>query len=241
MMEIAEWQWAITDLIIPPVCAGCGVLGARWCRQCQFETRLLTQNICLLCGRPWTLPGKCNTCQANPPIFHSARAHAVYAAPFRNLIVELKYRGSRNLGGLVAEIVATDPALSTWQIDLALPVPLSQQREGERGYNQVDLFARPLCRRFAINYSRAALTRSRHTQSQVGMNGHQRRRNLRNAFTASPSLVAGKRILVFDDVYTTGSTTIECARALLGAGALHVMVYSLARAMGSQHELAEIA
>jgi ComF family protein len=107
---------------------------------------------------------------------------------------------------------------------------LGSERLEQRGYNQVDLFGRPLADRLGLPYDRKALRRVKQTRSQVGLTPEQRVRNLRSAFRAEEARVAGKHVLLLDDVFTSGSTGSACARALYGAGAETVRVFTLARA-----------
>lgn len=118
-----------------------------------------------------------------------------------------------------------------WQVDVVLPVPLSHRRLRQRGYNQAGLLAFPLAAAFRLPYIPGALTRVRDTLSQVGLNEKQRIHNVREAFTAKPQRIRGKKILIIDDIATTGATIDSCASALLAAGARSVCAMTLARAV----------
>jgi competence protein ComFC len=117
-----------------------------------------------------------------------------------------------------------------WDLDMVVPVPLGAARQKERGYNQASLLARPLAMQLNLNYRSKALLRVRETQSQIELNREQRKLNVAGAFRADPKNVAGKNVLVIDDVTTTGSTLDSCADALLYAGAGKVYGLTLARA-----------
>ena len=101
-----------------------------------------------------------------------------------------------------------------WEADLVTPVPLSPDRQAERGYNQSALLARPIALKQGWRYLPVCLTRNRNTKSQVSLSIEERKQNVADAFSAVPELVAGKVILLVDDVTTTGSTLNECVRAL---------------------------
>ncbi len=115
--------------------------------------------------------------------------------------------------------------------DLIIPVPLHSSRLRERGFNQSMILARFASSTLNAKLSGQALTRARKTIPQTKLSGAERRTNLHTAFIASPSIVAGKQILLIDDVYTTGSTVDECARTLLEAGAVRIEVMTLSRAL----------
>ena len=118
-----------------------------------------------------------------------------------------------------------------WPIDLVVPVPLGRKRQQERGYNQVDLIARPFSLALGLDYRPAALKRNRDTASQVGLSAAERRANMKDAFSAKASVVRGKTVLVLDDVSTTGSTLSSSAEALFQYGAKDVFALTVARAL----------
>jgi competence protein ComFC len=118
-----------------------------------------------------------------------------------------------------------------WDIDLIAPVPLGLARLAERGYNQSSLLARPLSLALNVPYRPQVLTRARETRSQVGLTAAERRLNVSGAFTAHPNWPPGCRILLVDDVATSGSTLEACAEALFAAGARQVYGLTLARAI----------
>jgi ComF family protein len=135
---------------------------------------------------------------------------------------------------LAAEILPFVEKLD-WQIDLVIPVPLSRKRLRERGYNQVAMIAMPLAMGLNVRYAPRQLVRNKETRTQVGLSRAERRENTHNAFQARTG-VAGKTVLVVDDVATTGSTLSACAAALTAAGAKEVYALTVARAL-PQHGL----
>jgi ComF family protein len=124
------------------------------------------------------------------------------------------------------------PALEEtgWRADLVLPVPLSKPRRRERGYNQAGLIARPLALALGLPYVPKALARCRDTRSQVGLSREQRRQNVNGVFQAGSEQVRDRRVLLIDDVATTGSTLSAAAGALLASGASQVYAFTAARA-----------
>ena len=232
---LKPWIWTLADLISPPECAGCGRAGAHWCFACRRETPWLPQGGCRICGLPGPVEDLCAVCSLGRPGFHRARSCALYAPPFDRLILALKYRGDPGLGQAAGEAALPILARLPWTMDAAIPVPLGPERLKKRGYNQVSLFAGPLAQALGIPFFPHGLQRSRETVSQVGLSALDRHLNLKAAFQADPRLVAGKKILLVDDVFTTGTTIHECSLALRAAGAARVYGFTLARALaGSQ-------
>jgi ComF family protein len=123
-----------------------------------------------------------------------------------------------------------------WPINMVVPVPLGRKRMRERGYNQVGLVARPMAALTGWQYAPRALVRARETKSQVGLSAVERQENMRDAFRSDPRLVAGRTVLLLDDVVTTGATLKACADALLLSKARAVYAVTIARAL-SHHGL----
>jgi ComF family protein len=189
----------------------------------------------MVCGKPVPHPVlSCSSCQQQPLPLHQVRSATLFDGPVPQLLRGMKYHGFFALAQPLAELMAT--AWPRWEtpIDLALPIPLHPKRERERGFNQSALLVAHLCRQLGWTTSPAALRRERATRPQVGLDASQRRMNLQNAFGADTNQVAGKRVLLVDDVCTTGATLAAAALALLDAGAESVSGYCVARALGQQ-------
>jgi ComF family protein len=159
------------------------------------------------------------------------RSWAAFDSPVRQALHKLKYRRDMGLGDALAVPIARFVDSFAWPFSVVIPVPLGQKRMAERGYNQVALISHPLSLALGRDYRPAALKRARETRSQVGLNAHERRKNVEHAFIADPRHIRGKTILVVDDVATTGSTLSSCAAALLQAGATDVYALTVARAL----------
>lgn len=228
---------AVLDLLFPPLCIGCRaqVGQAGFCAACWSGIDFLDGPGCACCGLPFgvALEGEnlCAACLARPPAFDSARAILAYDEKSRSAILALKHADRLDLvPGFTRWLGRTGRAVLDGS-DLVIPVPLHPIRLWRRRYNQSAELARRLARDWKLSYAPFALTRSRSTISQGAMaSARARRRNVLGAFKVpDPAKVAGKRILLLDDVLTTGATAEACARALKRAGAARVHVLVLAR------------
>lgn len=168
-----------------------------------------------------------------PRPFAIARAVGLYQDTLLTAIHLFKYRGRIGIGHLLGNVMA-EAAGGIWDMkvfDLILPVPLHRKRLRERGFNQALVLARRIAKRFALPLDFRTLRREAFSAPQVGLGRAERTVNVRGAFSVRPpERTAGRRILLVDDVYTTGSTLAECATTLLAAGADSVAVLTLARA-----------
>jgi ComF family protein len=155
------------------------------------------------------------------------RAAAYYRDPLRRLIHRFKYEGLFALARPLGDVMVQ--AWPAWRqpVDLVLPIPLHRRRHAERGYNQSERLVDELRRHLGWTTASGALVRVRQTQPQTGLTAAERRANVHGAFVADPARVEGNRILLVDDVCTTGSTLTAAAMALRQAGATSVMAYCL--------------
>lgn len=216
----------LVDALLPPACASCGRPGQMFCLDCRGAIKWVREPVCQLCGRP--VDGRlCQACRASPPAAQSIRSATYYRDPVRRLIHRFKYEGLFALGEPLGQLMVE--AWPSWQrpVDLVLPIPLHSRRQAERGYNQSELLVKEMCRRLHWPSDKKALSRVRRTRPQLGLTADERRANVHGAFVADPPRVEGKRVLLIDDVCTTGSTVTAAAIALHEAGALSVMAYCL--------------
>ncbi len=223
--------WSGLDWLFPPRCGGCGKAGSRWCDECQAKVPILAGTLCGKCGLPIDHAGLCGHCRADLPSFRVLRAWAAFDFPVRQALHKLKYRRDMGLGDALAVPISRFAETLNWAVDMVVPIPLGRKRRQERGYNQVDLIARPFSLALGLDYRPGALERQRETVSQVGLSAAERRENIKNAFLADASVVRGKTVLVMDDVSTTGSTLSSSAEALLQAGAKDVFALTAARVL----------
>ena len=251
---------SLSTVIFPADCRVCGLPLVGFsllpvCNACWNDLPAQTGLLCVRCGEALdAVPGsdgdaRCRPCNAVAPDFEKAVAHGVYESKLRALLHLLKYDGiepvAKRLGAELADEVLAIPDLPGEL--LAVPVPLHGGKRRTRGFNQSELLARGLMsamrqRRpeMQINLAAALLVRQRATESQAGLNPHERRRNVRGAFfVPKPETIAGRDVLLVDDIYTTGATARACSTALLRAGARRVWVATVARAQKQRIERRE--
>jgi ComF family protein len=191
---------------------------------------------------------RCPVCRRAERPFERAVAYGSYDGGLRELIHLLKFNGVRPaaavLGRMLAESMAALEAEFGQAPVLVIPVPLFKGRRHQRGFNQAELIALAALKFRAgerMQLRNDILLRTRDTHSQIGLTSHQRRENMRGAFKiASAAEVTGREVLVVDDVYTTGTTAMECARVLRRAGAAKVWVATVARTMKLASKYAEV-
>ena len=237
LSSLTDTLWSLWDALFPPRCVQCGEIGYRLCPRCWSRMAVLPQAQCPRCAHPLTSPrGSCPHCRHARWLLDRVVALRPYEGPWRRAIQALKYRRDRGLALLFAREAFQVIRGLHWPISCIIPVPLDRHRERERGYNQVDLWARRLARALSWSYRPQALQRVRATASQVGLSREERWKNVREAFRASPQQVRGCRVLLVDDVLTTGATMNEAAHALLQAGAIAVYGFVLARTVFHQEE-----
>ena len=223
----------LLNFVFPPVCANCKKPGKLLCADCSTEITWLDGPICAHCGRVvFKKIERCSACLQTPlhPV-DPVRAAVIFAEPIPTIIHQLKYNGYFGLAKPLADLMVD--AWPKWQmpVDLVVGIPLHSHREKKRGYNQSDLLAHHFCNQVDLVEDKSALQRVRNTSPQVGLSANERTINVANAFVANRSKVAGKHILLIDDVCTTGSTLKAAAEALMAMGARCVSGYCLARAL----------
>ncbi len=208
-----------------------GVSAAGWSRIAFVDAPF-----CDACGAPFEYAqgeaALCPACLARRPVFARARAACLYDEHSRDLILQLKHADRTDLAGLFARWLARAAADVLADSDAVLPVPLHRWRLLRRRYNQAAEIARPLAGLADLAYFADALVRTRATASQAGRSGGGRRRNVAGAFAVPPRWrrrIEGRRLLLVDDVLTTGATVEACARTLKSAGAAEVNVAVIAR------------
>lgn len=247
---MSRWLEPLLDLLFPAICPVCRArtddrVHRPFCQPCWEALPLLPDPGCRICGRPFVgLPAglACEACRREPPPFSWARAVAAYRDGMREAIHALKYQGRTAVAAPLAELLA-DAGARLWSVapverdapqglpfEAIVPVPLHPARLAERGFNQAELLAVPCARRWRRPLLRRALVRTRPTRPQTELDATARRLNVAGAFAvARPGEIAGRRLLLVDDVLTTGATVWAATRTLRQGGARSVGVLVLAR------------
>ena len=242
----------LVDLALPNRCVGCRrVIGAdgALCPACFAHLDFITAPLCGRCGLP--LPPvqggagageelSCGACLAQPPRFAAARAALVYGGLARDVVLMLKHADRTDLARPLAEWLRRAGAPLIDGADLVAPVPLHPRRLARRRYNQAGLLAQALVQQSGLPLAPDLLRRIRATPSQGHLNARQRHQNVRGAFAVRPRSAArlkGARVLLVDDVMTTGATLDACAAALLKAGAAAVDALVVARVVRADPDL----
>jgi ComF family protein len=230
------------------------------CEECLDQVLPLAGDLCSVCGE--RMPQiystgveadiendlHCPTCRRLAPPYTKAVAYGSYDGNLRELVHLLKYGGVRPAANILGRMVGDAISKIAGEFDrntvLVIPVPLHKSKRRQRGFNQAELIARA-----AVKHQKAPgglvlavdlLRRQRDTKSQIGLTSHQRRANMRGAFTVvRPGEVKGREVLLVDDVVTTGTTVSECARVLLRAGAVRVWVATAARTLKTASQYSE--
>lgn len=233
---------ALLDFAFPPLCHVCGKYfpdadRLHICPSCMELLPAPSSPLCKVCGVPFVGAGDdhtCSSCLKQPPAFDAARAAIVYDGPGRDLIHSFKYDFRTHLRRPLAFLLVRNLSdfVADRRPDLIVPVPLHIKRLRSRGFNQAVLLGELLAREWHIPLQRRAIRRIRWTEPQISLTAEQRRTNVRGAFSVpDDGIVSGKRVLLLDDVITTGSTAEECSRVLKRAKASQVLVITVARAV----------
>lgn len=233
------------DLCFPRCCAGCGktwlfAAEGAWCRACLEELPWIRPPICTVCGCPFpdsapTAGHLCGDCILSAFSFDSARSATNHSGVVRDRIHQLKFGGQLCFGPPLAELLAKvlrEDGFASDSVDLLVPVPLHVRRLGRRGFNQAGILARMLGEKLGMTVRFDALVRKQWTDPQTRLSRMERLENVKGAFAVrNEAEVEGKRIILVDDVFTTGTTLSECAKTLKASGAVAVHAVTVTRAL----------
>jgi ComF family protein len=234
---------AVLDWVLPPRCAGCGIIvggGAGFCPDCWQSLVFIGDPGCAQCDRPFAQNqgegALCGACIADPPRWDRGRAALLYGPLPRRLVLRLKYGRRVTLARLAARLMAPklpvqEPGEPPW---LLVPVPLHRWRLWSRGFNQSAEIARHLAKASGHALLPDALVRMRSTPTLRGLGRKERGTAVRGAFAVHPghaTQLKGARVMLVDDVWTSGATADACARALRKGGAAEIQLIVLARVL----------
>lgn len=230
----------LVDLVLPPRCPGCGVLvedDLQFCGDCWNALRFISVPACTACGKPFA-QGRdddlvCAECLAHPPLHDGIKAAVLYDDLSRSIVLRLKHGCKIGLARLVAKHLERHLPADGSDVVL-VPVPLHRWRLWRRGFNQSILIARALAAKRSLKIETDVLRRTRATPPLKGMTRQQRAVAVRGVFdipAAQRDRIAGRHVLLIDDVYTTGATANACVRLLKKAGAARVTIFCWARVL----------
>jgi ComF family protein len=240
---IQNWLNVGLGFLYPESCQICGEEHATAregfvCRRCWTQVRFIRPPFCERCGLPYpgdlTAPFECSNCREMELHFHSARSAVVARGMVREVIHRYKYQRALWFEPFLADLLVREakPALSGQHWDFIVPVPLYPVKQREREFNQAERLAFHLSAATAIPLNQKLLRRVISTATQTLLTREQRAKNMRGAFSVpGNSGLDGERIVLVDDVFTTGATTSACAKALRDAGAGDVCVWTVARGL----------
>lgn len=218
------------NLLFPQKCLGCGIEGELICKVCRQSLPRIAHPVCPQCGRPQPSGIICPVCVSGGHAINGLRSPLKFEGVVREAIHQFKYKNLRTLARPLAGMMAEYLSLYPLPADLLIPVPLHPRRLKERGYNQSALLAQELSKLAYLTLADDLLIRTKyHLPQAKTQNVGERLQNVKQAFACSTSKLKGKKILLIDDVSTSGATMEACALALKSAGAESVWGLVLAR------------
>jgi len=235
-----EWIQAALSFVYPEWCKLCDGMRAApghgfVCERCRGAVRRVQPPWCERCGRPFqgAISGTfvCSQCLDIRPVYTFARAAAVYQDTLLEAIHRYKYNRALYIEPFLAALLteAARNVVTPAEWDVIVPVPLHWKKKWHREFNQAERLARRLAKATGVPIQPRLLRRKTHTPSQTKLTREERFENMRGAFEVRGRVRPGLRVVVVDDVFTTGATTNACAAALLDAGAGSVCVWTVAR------------
>jgi ComF family protein len=235
-LEVYRALAALGRQLFPPLCALCGAPGAGERDLCSGCAAALPTNpvACPRCALPLSAPAPaCGRCLRAPPPFAAAHAPFCYGDPLDRLLTRFKFAADLAAGRVLGTLLIEAVTAALPRDAVLLPMPLHRRRLAERGFNQAWELTKMLARESGLQSRADLLLRMRPTDPQTGLNATSRRRNVRGAFVVPPARatqLAGRTVVLVDDVVTTGATAAEASRSLMRAGAAQVIIVAVARA-----------
>ncbi len=225
---LKEVKAIIIETIFPKTCLSCGKIGDFFCQQCQAKIRKIELPLCPFCRRISAQGHSCLKCRQKKAL-NGATVYGYYQSqPLKLAIKALKYGNIFGLSEYLAKILIEKIEKDNLQFDIITSVPISKKRLRERGYNQTELLGRVIAEYFKKPFF-MGLIKAKDTLPQVGLKRTERLYNLKNSFVVTAGDIKDKKVLLIDDVLTTGATLNEVAKVLKKAGARQVWGAVLAR------------
>jgi len=225
----------VWGLLFPRRCPVChGIVeeaGELACKICRTKLPYIAEPSCRKCGKPLLLEEQeyCMGCRKKKHVFTQGKAPFVYDAVMKKSIARFKYGGRREYAAFYAEEILRKCAREavTWDAQVLVPIPLHPSRRRKRGFNQTELLAKEISKRSGIPVDCKLLFRIKKTYAQKDLNDQERLANLKGAFSVRKGEISYKKIILIDDIYTTGSTINEAAKILISHGVQKVYFLSI--------------
>jgi ComF family protein len=228
-LQIYRGFYKAVDFVYPPSCSGCGKPGILWCSECQNSTQRILSPICEICGYPLPQAGICENCRTSRPPFSFLRSYGEYTGSLEKAVKSIKYHSNLGLGLIFAEYLSDMLQDLNWDFDCIVPIPISQDHFRSRGFNQSSVVARPLALMQNKPFLENGVIRTKNTLSQVHLSREERFTNLQSAFSVISATLIGTKVLLVDDISTTGATLISCSKVLIDSGCKEVFCLTIAR------------
>jgi ComF family protein len=230
LAQLTKLRGAALNLLFPQFCVGCGKEGSFLCDSCLQSLPRIEPPVCSRCGRPQTEGELCRNCRDWQADIDGIRAPFRFDGVIRTAIHRLKYSNLRAIAPALAQLMSEYLVNNPLDSDVLIPVPLHDKRLRERGYNQSALLAKELGALMNLPVDETSLIREKYVLPQAKTTSvEERRANVAGVFSCKGDGLQGKRVLLIDDVATSGATMNACASVLKSAGALSVWGLSLAR------------
>lgn len=231
--KIRQWmdiaKEGLLDFVYPPRCPGCDKLlfgGEIICTECCTKIRRVSEPVCKRCGKPIENERAeyCRDCISRQHKFRQGKAVFIYEGRMKLSMYRFKYSNKREYARFYAEeaVRLYGGWIEQKEIDVIVPIPMYIGKKRRRGYNQAEVFARALGKKTGIAVETEIVKRVRDTTPQKELNDRERRKNLKNAFQLTSDIVKYKKIMLVDDIYTTGSTMDAVTEILLSAGVKNI-------------------
>lgn len=222
-------------MLYPPKCLICDALLAQdeygCCRKCTEKLPFIEPPYCLKCGKPVYSEENeyCLDCQKQSHVFTKGIALWSYDEEVRQAVYRFKYKNRREYAGYFGKELMKRyyQLIKSWEVDVVIPVPLHKRRLKKRGFNQAELIAREIGRGIDVSVEPQMAVRIKNTRPQKELNEKERHKNLKSAFKISKNVVKLKKVILVDDIYTTGATADAIAQLLLRAGVEKIYVIIL--------------
>jgi ComF family protein len=221
----------LLDILYPLHCGGCGARGSVLCRECIEDFRIVDEaSACPVCGR-WV--GKrtvCGQCISENRGFHEGHYGFYFEDRLRDALHAFKFGKRKDVGKGLVSLIRDKIALLSGQADTIIPIPVSEKRLKERGFNQSFIISEEISAITGLPVDHMVLFKTKETRDQYSLSKAERRANIKGVFTLrNAGRIADKRVLLVDDLFTTGYTVREAAKVLKGGKARSVAVFALAR------------